>query len=143
MHPATAILTTAVLLAAVPIPAAAADHQTTLTGNFMSSYQDRVQPLRAVFTPAEAHEESSGEEENHDVVFHFRFNGRNHEYRGTAQGSLTPDGELAGQVQNESRQRTFTFKGGFEKGVFKGTHAEIGRRGERRTGSLTLRGPKS
>lgn len=115
-------------------PTSAADGQQTLTGNFMSGFQDRVKPLRAVFTPTD--------ERTFDVVFYFNFNGRNLEYRGTAEGSLG-EGELAGRVKNETGQRTFTFQGSFnEKGVLKGTHAEVGRRGERETGSLTLKLPR-
>lgn len=130
MKRTVSILTTvATLLVAPALPIAAADHEETLTGNFMSGYQDRVKPLRAVFTP--------GDEADFDVVFYFKFNGRDHEYRGTARGALG-EGELQGRVQNESLQRTFTFRGTFENGVLKGTHAEVGRKGERKTGTLTL-----
>ena len=99
----------------------------------MSGYQDRVKPLRAVFT-------ATGEDA-FDVVFHFNFNGRDHEYRGTAIGALG-EGEIEGRVQNESRQRTFTFKGTFENGVLDGTHAEVTRRGEQKTGTLKLKLPR-
>ena len=138
MQPAKTALMTAALLIAISIPAAPADHQMKLTGNFMSGYQDRVKPLRAVFTPTEDRGEES-ERPSYDVVFYFNFNGQNHEYRGNALGSLS-DGELEGQVKSDTGQRKFTFKGAFEEGVFKGTHAEIGRRGERKTGTLTLKG---
>ncbi len=131
MKPAVrTILTTAALLIAAAVQLGASDGRRTLNGNFMSGYQDRVKPLRAVFTPA-----GGG---GWQVAFFFEFNGRDHEFRGTAEGSLG-EGELSGRVQNEDRQRTFTFKGSFESGLFKGTHAEIGRRGEQQTGTLTLR----
>lgn len=102
----------------------------TLDGVYMSSYQDRPQPLRAVFMP-------SGEA-TWDVVFHFRFNGAAHEYTGTARG-LLGSGELSGRVRNESGARTFTFECAYTKGVCKGTHAELRRNREQSTGSLTLR----
>jgi hypothetical protein len=88
-----------------------------------------MQALRAVFTP-------TGTDQWH-VVFHFEFHGKNLVYQGTAQGSLDT-GELSGEVKNENRRRTFTFQGRFHDGEFRGTHAEIKRTGERRTGSLTL-----
>ncbi len=127
---------TALFLLAVAPTGHADDHGTTLTGNFTSGFQDGPKTVRAVFTRPE----QPGEERDFDVVFYFKFNGRDHQYRGTAWGSLEASGELEGRVQNESRQRTFTFRGEFEDGTFKGTHAEIGRRGERKTGQLTLRG---
>ncbi len=133
-----AAVITAVLLTGIVRPAAPTDHAMTLTGNFMSGFQDRVKPLRAVFTHARETATDQDQVARFDVVFYFRFNGRNHEYRGTAEGRLGPDGELAGRVQNESRQRTFTFQGEFRNGVLEGTHFEIGRRGERKTGTLML-----
>lgn len=48
------------------------------------------------------------------------------------------EGPISGAVENESKQRTFRFEGTFRDGEFRGTHAEIKRTGERRTGSLTL-----
>lgn len=130
MKRAATLLWTAAFLAAPSLPAAAAGDPQTLTGNFMSGFQDRVKPLRAVFTPTD--------ERTYDVVFYFEFNGRNHEYVGTASGGLG-EGELEGRVENESGRRTFTFRGRFDKGVLDGTHAEIGSRGERKTGTLTLK----
>ncbi len=134
MRLATTLLLTALVLLAGPPIGRADDHQTTLTGNFTSGFQDGPEPLRAVFTPLD----EPGEEGDFDVVFYFRFNGQRHEYRGSAWGTL--DGELRGRVQNETRRRTFTFEGEFDGQTFKGTHAEISRRGERRTGNLTLGG---
>ena len=131
----TLLLTALLLLAGVPT-GEADDHETTLTGNFTSGFQDGPKPLRAVFTPLE----EPGEEGDYAVVFYFEFNGQRHEYRGAAWGSLGDEGELRGRVYNESRRRTFTFRGRFVGVTFKGTHAEISRRGERNTGRLTLRG---
>lgn len=123
-----------VLIAALAPSAAepsAESGERTLVGNFMSGFQDRVKPLRAVFTPAA--------DDEWTVVFHFRFNGADHEYTGTARGSLD-EGELSGLVENEGGRRTFTFHGEFDdSGVFSGRHAEI--RGSRSsdTGTLTLK----
>lgn len=107
-----------------------AQDSTTLTGRYNSGYQNSERPLEAVF--------SATGEERWSVEFYFNFDGRDHTYVGTARGSLS-EGLLQGRVQNESRQRTFTFRGEFENGKFKGTHAEVDRRGRsQRTGTLTL-----
>jgi len=100
-----------------------------LSGEYVSAFQSGWQPLRAVFTPTGI--------DTWDVVFHFKFHGKAHEYAGSAEGSLD-EGSLSGRVENESKQRTFSFEGTFRDGEFRGTHAEIKRTGERRTGSLTL-----
>lgn len=86
--------------------------------------------LEAVFTP-----DGNG----YKVAFHFRFDGRNHTYSGSAEGSLA-DGPLKGTVKNEDKRRTFTFEGTTSGGNFSGNHAEIGRNGKViDTGTLTLR----
>ena len=74
-----------------------------------------------------------------DVAFHFRFQGRKHVYRGTAEGSLTA-GSLQGNVRNESEERSFTFSGAFKDGTFEGTHSEIRRGSPRPTGTMILNG---
>lgn len=135
MTPAALIL---ILLAALALPAAgqpAAETKSplTLTGNFMSGFQDRVKPLRAEFTPADGNE--------WNVVFHFRFNGAEHQYVGTATGDLE-QGELSGVVKNEGGRRTFSFRGEFDKGVFKGKHAELTGGNQRETGTLMLKAAK-
>ncbi len=129
MTPAAIVLIAALALPASVQPAAETESSRTLTGNFMSGFQDKVKPLRAIFTPAD------GSEWN--VVFYFRFNGQDHEYTGTAQGDLE-QGELSGVVKNEGGRRTFTFQGEFDQGVFKGKHAELRSGDERETGTLTL-----
>ena len=119
----------ATMLVLTPGPAAAAESDRTLLGQYVSSFQSGSQPLRAVFTP-------TGDDQ-WDVVFYFKFHGKKHEYEGTAEGSLD-GGALRGTVQNENKRRTFSFQGNFRDGEFRGTHAEIKRTGERRTGSLTM-----
>lgn len=133
MTPAVVALIAALALTPAVEPSAGGESSRTLVGNFMSDFQDRVKPLRAVFTPTDT--------DRWDVVFYFRFNGRDHEYVGTAEGGVDR-GELSGTVQNEGRNRTFTFAGEFEDGVFKGRHAELRGGGERDTGTLTLKGQK-
>ncbi len=107
----------------------------TLEGTFTApQHQDGPRPVRAVFSAAE-------KEGLWNVVFHFHFNGAQHAFRGTAEGSLQ-EGPLHGTISSYQR-RTFTFSGDLTKGVFSGTHAEVSRRGRRAgapsTGTITLR----
>ena len=85
--------------------------------------------LKAVFT-------AKGEG-TWDVSFYFDFRDKPHTYTGEATGSM--DGELSGVVKNESKERTFKFKGSFNEGVFEGDHEETtpSRAGE--TGTLMLK----
>jgi hypothetical protein len=108
-------------------PAVAADAR-TLKGGFVWT-QGSEGDLEAVFIPAG--------EDRWEVSFHFTFRGEDHTYTGEAEGSLN-EGSLSGTVLNETKKRTFTFTGEFEKGEFRGTHAEVGESGERKTGTLTL-----
>lgn len=133
-RPRLALLTTLALAVgalAATSPTFADDDTQTLTGLFDSGYQDKVRPLRAVFTPTG--------ERTWEVVFHFNFNGRNHQYTGVAEGGLL-EGALSGRVENQGGRRTFTFRGEFEQGKFKGEHFETTRGREEKTGSLTLKG---
>lgn len=101
-----------------------------LTGSYVwNNRPDNPGDLEAVFTPT-----GDG---TWDVSFYFQFRGRDHEYTGTATGSLT-DGKLEGRVQNENKERTWTFTGTFADGKFDGTHEELteGRAGD--TGTMTL-----
>lgn len=104
--------------------------KTTLTGSYVwNNIPNEPGNVKAVFTPKG--------EKMYDVSFYFKFDGQNHVYSGTAQGSLD-DGDLKGEVKNENKRRTFTFSGTCKKGTFSGTHSEIGRRGEHKTGTITL-----
>jgi len=107
-----------------------ADAKQTLKGRFEWSGAGQKGDLEAVFTPTG--------EGMWDVAFHFDFRGP-HVYAGTAEGSLK-GGELKGRVQNDDKNRTFTFTGSFTDGEFHGTHAEVGDDGEQATGTLTLKG---
>lgn len=122
-----------VALATTPIAVAADSASQTLTGTFTSGFQDRPKTVRAVFEPAD--------EGNWKVTFYFKFNGQNHEYRGTAEGSIG-DGGLTGEVVSDGgRQRTFTFAGEFDKkGNFKGTHSETTSGNTKSTGKISLKG---
>ena len=122
------VVVTTLFLVLTVLRADAAE-QRTLTGRFMSGYQNGEKPVKAVFLPLE--------DGSWNVEFYFKFNGHDHIYRGTAEGSLS-EGALKGKVVNESRQRTFVFLGEFKAGKFTGRHAEIKRRGERQTGTITL-----
>lgn len=127
----TAIALLAVSLFVVTASAARSESEPshTLTGQYVWTYQNTPGDLEAVFT-------RTGEG-RYDVVFHFTFDGQPRAYRGTAEGSLS-EGTLSGTVKNENRRRTFVFDGAVSEGTFRGTHAEIRRGKERRTGTLTL-----
>ena len=106
----------------------------TLHGNFVweGAGESATGDLKSIFTGT-----GPGE---WNVIFHFKYRGQAHVYTGTAAGSLTA-GALEGKVMNEDKQRNFTFTGSFEDGVFRGTHAEIGRGRKDRiepTGTMTL-----
>lgn len=107
-----------------------ADEKKTLKGSFEWTGAGKKGDLEAVFTPAG--------EGKWDVAFHFEFRGA-HVYAGTAEGNLA-SGDLKGKVQNEEKNRTFTFTGSFTDGEFRGTHAEIGSEGEQATGTMVLKG---
>lgn len=115
------------LLLATALPGAGEPGSRTFTGQYRSSWENG--PLEAHFTP-----DGDGRWRG---TFDFRFNRRPYSYSGTAEGRLS-EGELRGRVKNETGRRTFTFRGEFENGRFSGTHSELRRGGERRTGTLTL-----
>ncbi|MDJ0836395.1 MAG: hypothetical protein QNK37_07730 [Acidobacteriota bacterium] len=102
----------------------------TMEGSYVWTYS-RKSPgkLKAEFTHKRG--------DRWSVVFYFRFDGRNRVYKGTAEGNLE-NGSLKGTVKNENKQRTFTFQGTSIEGKFSGTHAEIKRNGEKKTGTLKL-----
>ncbi|MEM7051583.1 MAG: hypothetical protein AAF604_18085 [Acidobacteriota bacterium] len=108
---------------------APATEKTVLTGEYFWEGDGSRGPLEVTF--------ESTSENTWDVAFRFRFNGKRHTYRGTAEGSLT-EGDLRGQVRTENKRRTFTFEGSFENGAFAGTHGEVRRSGERTLGTLTM-----
>jgi hypothetical protein len=124
------LLLVGMLVVGVPAgrDAGAEDSTKTLTGTFVWTHKDGKGDLEAIFTPTG--------EATWNVDFHFDFRGP-HTYSGTAKGSLS-EGPLSGTVQNESKERTWTFTGSFEGGTFKGTHAEIVDGKEQATGTLTL-----
>jgi len=130
-RPARFLLAASILLACAA-PAAADDAPQgarTLLGEFVWTDTGISGDLEAVFTPAG--------DDLWDVAFHFEFRGEPHVYSGTARGNLA-DGELSGEVQNETKQRTFTFGGKFDGATYKGTHAETTPGRARDTGTLTL-----
>jgi hypothetical protein len=121
------------LLLALPlalVSIAPAREAVTLEGHWVWDALGHDGRLAAVFTPTG--------EGTWDVAFHFEYQGK-HIYRGTAEGSLT-EGSLRGEVIDDTGERTFSFRGKFRKGRFRGTHSETTGGGRRRTGTLTLRG---
>ncbi len=123
------LVVTVFLLLAVP-GVVVAQAERTLTGEFVWSQRGKSGELRVLF-------KSTGES-RWDVAFHFNFRERSYVYRGRAEGTLG-SGNLQGEVLNDDLSRTFTFEGTFEQGTFKGTHAEVKKRGPQSTGTLTLR----
>ena len=117
------------LTAPATAAAAVGGAQTTMKGEFLWSRRDTAGELEAIFTPT-----GDG---TWDVAFHFTFRERPHVYAGTAKGRLS-EGELEGTVQNESKERTFTFRGTVRDGKFEGQHAEIAGGEEQETGTLSL-----
>ncbi len=113
------------------LPTGAGDKQ-TLTGSYVWN-SGRPSQLKAEFI-------ATGEG-RWDVAFRFRFRDGPEVFRGTAEGSLT-EGALEGRVKNRGGRgsRTFAFRGEFENGTFRGTHAEVMGRRESSTGTLTLKG---
>ncbi len=131
MRKTALLVMAAAILSAVPVVTADEVETTTLTGEFVWGRRGNSGDLEAIFIAA-------GEGE-WTVDFHFFFRDKAHVYSGTAEGSLS-EGTLRGTVQNENKQRTFTFEGEFQDGAFKGTHAEVEDGEEHRTGTLELSG---
>lgn len=127
-HSALACLALWLLLAAPGLNAETATPQ-TFAGSYLWEQAKVDGTLQAEFKPTG--------ELSWDVSFHFTFNGSPLTYTGTAQGHLD-NGTLEGRVEATGRQRTFTFKGEFKGGKFTGTHADVSRGREERTGTLTL-----
>ncbi len=121
--------------AALLIPAffaiADAGEKQILTGTYVWN-SGRPSTLKAIFT-------ASGEN-RWDVTFHFRFRGQPEIFSGTATGDLAT-GKLEGRVRNRKGNgpRTFTFRGEFENGTFRGRHSEVFGSRESSTGGLTLK----
>ena len=108
-----------------------AGEKRTLKGAFEWSDEGYEGDLKAVFTPTG--------EGTWDVAFHFEFQGQQHVYAGTAEGTLA-GGELKGRVLNEDKKRAYLFTGTFTDGEFHGTHSEVRKGGDHTTGTLTLKG---
>ena len=127
------VLSFVALALLIPVLGTVADtgDEQTLTGTYVWN-SGRPSTLKAIFT-------TTGED-RWDVAFHFRFRGRPEVFSGTATGNLS-DGKLEGRVKNRngSGPRTFTFRGEFENGTFRGKHAEVFGRRESSTGTLTLK----
>lgn len=130
---AASFLALTALLLTTPLTAADAVESQTLQGEFVWERQDGTVagPLTAVFEPT-----AQGA---WDVSFHFTFEGKDHIYKGTAEGSLS-EGELKGKVMSDGDEpRPYTFSGTFAKdGSFAGVHHYMGGEEARKTGSLTL-----
>ena len=117
-------------LASFAFTAPAPDGDVTMNGSYLWTYNNgKPGDLRAVFTP--------NGEGKFNVSFYFKFDGQNHTYTGTAEGSLD-NGALKGSVTNENKRRTFTFEGTCTNGKFEGNHAETTKGRAGRTGTMKL-----
>ena len=123
--PLLALIAASILTAGLLV----AEEATTLEGEFVWNARGSAGDLEAVFTPTG--------EDTWNVDFHFEFRGSAHTYSGSAEGSLS-EGALKGEVQNENKERNFTFEGKFNDGEFNGRHSEIKGGRAQSTGSLTL-----
>ena len=121
-----------VALTTIPAGTADADYAQTLTGRYHWDQRGGSSgDVEAVFTPVG--------EMQWEVSFRFKFRGNSHTYRGRAEGELNAQGKLSGKVRNEGGNRSFTFRGSFNKnGKFSGTHSETTGGRTVRTGTLTL-----
>ena len=122
-------LAIAIALLSLPLTLVHAEDAQKLQGAYVWDQGNTGGDLEAVFA-------ATGEG-TWDVSFYFNFRDEDHVYSGSATGSLT-HGELAGEVQTEDKQATFTFTGTVTDGKFSGTHARVRDGGERNTGTLTL-----
>jgi len=118
------------LLLVLPAGSSSADDAITMTGEYYWEEGHNEGVLKKVIF------EPTGES-TWDVAFYFSFRGRDHIYRGTAEGSLT-QGALAGKVRNENEERSFTFKGEFKDGTFEGEHSEVDGSSSWSTGTMVL-----
>lgn len=105
---------------------------TVLTGEYRWVNMDGPGPLEMVL-------ERTGDG-TYDVLCHFKFQGRERTYHGTAEGSLEPEGELIGKMFNENERRTFIFEGSFshDGSGFSAVHEETTPSRARRTGTLEV-----
>lgn len=117
------------LLLSTPGLSAAPESPRTFSGSYLWEQAKVDGPLQAEFKPTG--------ELRWEVSFHFTFNGSPITYHGTAEGQLD-NGALEGRVETGGRQRIFIFRGEFKDGKFDGTHADVTKGGEERTGTLTL-----
>lgn len=117
-------------LTALGASAAAGTDDTVMQGEYFWKDGGERGAVSATFQP-------SGDR-RWNVEFHFRFDGRDHTYTGTAEGAVG-EGSLAGTVQTENGRRTFSFRGTVRNGAFEGTHSETGRGREYPTGTLSMK----
>lgn len=126
----TVLVLTLAVVSSLAAPQLSAATDVRLKGRYRWDVGGAEGPLEARFTP-----EAGG---TWRVSFSFRFDGRDHQYEGTASGN-PEQGEVSGEVNRGTGGRTFTFKGTSRAGRFTGTHGERERGGRETTlGTLTL-----
>ncbi len=123
---------------AIPWSALAAESERVLVGTYTAPDLGEPGPIRAVFSP-------SGETDGGEiwsVVFTVTFDTAEYIFRGTAEGGLD-QGELSGEVENESGSESYMFRGRHREGAFHATHAETTGGFMSQTGRMTLSGEQA
>ncbi|ANM31641.1 hypothetical protein ABI59_21885 [Acidobacteria bacterium Mor1] len=59
------------------------------------------------------------------VKFKFKWNGKNHTWKGSAKGSLTEDGKVIGKVDSGMGNRIWSFEADLAGNTLSGKHTEI------------------
>ncbi|MEM8993197.1 MAG: hypothetical protein AAGF23_00265 [Acidobacteriota bacterium] len=91
--------------------------------------------LVATFAPAG---ETEGGAPAWDVTFDFTFYGKDHTWKGTAEGALEDGATITGNARGSRRDWVFT--GTLEDGVLAGDHAQLKRGGKKsRSGSFSIK----
>lgn len=123
----------ALVAVALAVGAQGSQAEHVFAGTYTTDSLGEPGPIRAVFTAAE----SEGEVPTWSVVFTVTFDTADYAYTGSAEGDLA-EGELAGEVEDTSGDRTFVFRGRHRSGRFHATHAEITDGFMEPTGTMTL-----
>ncbi len=110
-----------------------AETERVLTGTYTTAKLDGPGPIQGVFTQIA----EEGEVPKWSVVFTVTFQSADYVFRGLAEGGLE-EGQLSGEVKNESGSQTFIFRGEHRDGKFHAIHAETTGGLVNETGGMTL-----
>lgn len=114
---------------------AGATRERAFTGVYSTTGEGETGPIRAVFSP-------DGERDDGtplwSVVFVVTFDSQEYTFSGAAAGGIE-SGKLSGWVVDQAGNRSFNFRGEYEDGTYRASHAELVDFEERPTGTMTLR----